>query len=219
MHSLLLAVMLGAGAPNAPMIENSDANPSVQRSLDVMHALLLNYWDQQQQSLTMQRHQGEPTATYWFFAEALNTVVDNASLLNDDSAMGWIVNLYEAQQARGFGQNFVYFDDLNWMAQALLRGSQQLQRSHAYQDRAQALQDAAQNLLAQIQAAEDIDAAGGSNGVWWNQDRQAKVTAINGGSVITACELFAVTQRERLSAVRPAGLSPLARHHGRRQPR
>ena len=150
------------------------------RANEAFEAVLLAYWNGSHSYLEQQSPRNGALTGYWVFAQALDLVLDNAGSTPGRYA-AWVETFYLAQSARGWHPD--YFDDLNWMALALMRAYDFTGKTK-YLDRAQALfNDIKQN------AVDSTCCGNPAGGLWWDRAHTQKATAINAGAVITALRL------------------------------
>eukprot|EP01118_Nematostelium_gracile_P019554 TRINITY_DN9099_c0_g1_i1.p1 TRINITY_DN9099_c0_g1~~TRINITY_DN9099_c0_g1_i1.p1 ORF type:complete len:361 (+),score=75.97 TRINITY_DN9099_c0_g1_i1:3-1085(+) len=126
---------------------------------------------------------GKLTA-YWTFAQGFDAVLDAAE--RDPKYIPLIREFFE-------GQNPVWidgwYDDENWMAMALLRGSDLLKEvnstvSHELLKHAILLWD-------DIYAGWDTTCCGSKHGgIWWDKAHTSKATASNAGPIILSSRLY-----------------------------
>ena len=142
---------------------------------------------------------------YSTYANGWRAVIANARRTRRREDRERIAAFYEGQNARGWSARF--YDDEAWTALALL-DAYSLTHQARYTKRAEAL-------VADIETGWDSSCCGSApGGIWWNRAHTQKATASNAGPVIAACELYQ-DPKDRLPAIRRAGLPLLVERDGR----
>ncbi len=144
-----------------------------------LQSFLIKYWNGSYLSATYPGGGGSRTG-YWTFAQGFDALLDGVERTGGARYAGLIETFYQAQERSGWINP--WFDDMNWMALALLR-AHDLTGEPRYLDRAVALFD-------RIIGAWDETCCGAEpGGIWWNAAHSQKATASNAGPVITAVRL------------------------------
>jgi predicted alpha-1,6-mannanase (GH76 family) len=169
--------------PDAP----GQPDPALQEQHDradhALETLLLHYFSQPLHYLASVYPSDGHATGYWTFAQALDAVLDAVERTSGRRFAGTARTLVAQQTAIGFRRDF--FDDENWMALALLR------KHHLLGDADDAT--AARRLMDDIRSnAWDTQGCGGP-GNYWDRNHTQKATAANGGPVITAVRVAALT--------------------------
>jgi predicted alpha-1,6-mannanase (GH76 family) len=147
-----------------------------ERADDLAATMMLRYWSALR------------TATndsYWTYANDWDVVLDAVERHGEARYLGAARMFYEIQNARGWSRDF--YDDENWMALTLMRAYDVLHDPQYLQR--------AVDLFLDIQSAWDETCCGAQKGgIWWRTLHDSKVTAINGGAIITAVRLYEHTK-------------------------
>jgi predicted alpha-1,6-mannanase (GH76 family) len=140
-----------------------------------LSTLMLNFWP------TIRAN----TTTFdWSYAHYWDAVLDASERRGKNAYAGAARMFYELQDKRGWLDD--YYDDENWITLALL---------HAYDVTGESMYlDKAKLVFADIMKGWDETCCGAHpGGIFWHKPRDAKVTAINAGAVISAAELYQCT--------------------------
>ncbi|MET0283401.1 MAG: glycoside hydrolase family 76 protein [Polyangiales bacterium] len=141
--------------------------------------LMLNYWP----SLRSNDHTID-----WMYAHHWEALLDAAERRGPTAFAGTAQMFYELQEKRGWIND--YYDDENWLTLTLL---------HAYElTNQERFLDRAKEVYADIMKAWDISCCGEQRGgLWWKKPMESKVTAINGGAILSGARLYEFTQEPR----------------------
>lgn len=161
---------------------SSDAGPDPRAAelhdrADALAAtMMLRYWTQLRDATN---------DSYWTYANDWDVILDAVDRHGAARYLGAARMFYDVQDARGWSRDF--YDDENWMALALIR-AYDVFKDPAYLNRAV-------SLYLDIESAWDETCCGAQKGgIWWRKQHDAKVTAINGGAIITGVRLYEHTQ-------------------------
>jgi predicted alpha-1,6-mannanase (GH76 family) len=169
---------LAAAADLAPA--TSELDMAVDPAIEAMHVradravstLLLSFWP------TLRAN---TTVFDWSYAHYWDALLDASERRGKNAYSGTVRMFYELQDKRGWLDD--YYDDENWITLALL---------HSYDVTGDALYlDKAKYVFSDIMKGWDETCCGAHpGGIFWHKPRDAKVTAINAGAVISAARLY-----------------------------
>lgn len=155
------------------------------RAQEAYHSLLQNYWNDHLHMFN--NHYPNPdnrcnlTFHYWWYAHAIDSLVDAYSRTNNEEIPAYIQKEYEGLVFRNGGQptNLLY-DDMEWLALALLRVYQATKNEAYVKD--------VQILWEDIKTGWNNQMGGG---IAWHKDQLGyKNTPANGPAIILAARLF-----------------------------
>jgi predicted alpha-1,6-mannanase (GH76 family) len=161
------ATELDAAPPPDPAIEQMH-----QRADSAVATLMLGDWTTLKANTTVYD---------WQYAHIWDAVVDASERRGANAYAGTLRMLYELQDQRGWLDD--YYDDENWVTLTLL---------HAYDTTGDGIYLVkAAYVFADIMQGWDETCCGAHpGGIFWHKPRDAKVTAINAGAVISAVRLY-----------------------------
>ncbi|WP_078433882.1 glycoside hydrolase family 76 protein [Metabacillus halosaccharovorans] len=157
----------------------------VTRAQDAFNSLLQNYWNHHLNMFN--NHFPNPdnrcnlTFHYWWYAHAIDSLIDAYSRTNDEELTAYIEKEYNGLLFRNGGQptNLLY-DDMEWLALALLR-AYQVTKNDAY------IKDV-QILWNDIKTGCNDQMGGGI--AWHKEQLGYKNTPANGPAIILAARLY-----------------------------
>lgn len=180
----------GSGAPsgNLPLTDGGGADGAAlgevevplhpraaemhERADTLAHSMMLHHWA---------AIRGPSNDAYWTYAQDWDVILDAMERRGPAAYAGTVRMFYEVQDARGWSRE--YYDDENWMVLALMRAFD-LTGDDAYLARAR-------SIFEDIEGAWDETCCGANpGGIWWRQQKDSKVTAINAGAVVSAARLY-----------------------------
>jgi len=176
-----------------------DATPAAstwsERAEQSLGRFVSQYWSHKQHYL-LKYHPDPGSLTlseYWNYAQSFDAVIDGVLIAPSSSGppvfgevKAVVEAMYAGQAARGWSR--AYYDDMNWMAIALLRAF------HFVVPSQRAFVQTAETLYGSIMAAWDTTCCGSNpGGIWWDTAHTQKATASNAGPVITGVYLHALT--------------------------
>jgi predicted alpha-1,6-mannanase (GH76 family) len=137
-----------------------------------LQTLLLSYWP------TLRAN---TTVFDWSYAHYWDALLDAGERRGKNAFAGSVRMFYDLQAQRGWFDD--YYDDENWITLALIH-SYDVSGDPMYLERAK-------DVFADIMKGWDETCCGAHpGGIFWHKPRDAKVTAINAGAVISAARLY-----------------------------
>lgn len=131
----------------------------------------------------------------WGFAQAVDTLVDNLRVNQGRKYSGTLQTVFRAYQKNGYSNyGEIYYDDENWMALAFARAYTIAKRVPSLQTTATGLLEQSKYRFSIVQDGEQFDANNVSTGVLWSSKGDYRACVSNFGAVVTACDLYEITQ-------------------------
>jgi predicted alpha-1,6-mannanase (GH76 family) len=129
---------------------------------------------------------------FYRYALAIDAVLDAADRTNGRKEyLDWISKLFNGQNKTGIWDR-EWYDDMNWMAIALLRASLWFKNING--TLSEEFMYRSKWLYQKIEGGWDTTCCGSKKGgIWWDKSHTSKATASNGGPVILSSMLYKIT--------------------------
>lgn len=132
------------------------------------------------------RGSSSPQLQYWWQAHAIDALVDAYERTGQESYLTRAAGVWEAVKHENQGVTNDYFDDMEWMALALLRLERHVESPALLRD--------VHSLWGDIKSGWNVQQGGGI--AWRKSQRDYKNTPANAPAVILGCRMYALTGDE-----------------------
>ena len=180
----LITVVLALGAPQAQAVTEGDVRGWAEEALT---ALLNRYWNDFLSTFNS-RYPCTDTScydfNYWWQAHAIDALLDGYVLTGDEKYLEYMDRLrHGVLQRNGFVLYNHFYDDMEWMALALLRAYNLTDDTLYLEDAKKLFNDIIRGWMPE-------------GGIAWNKDHQSVNACSNGPAAILAARLYRATGDE-----------------------